>query len=130
MTVGRATEYVWGTATNQNLTAYVNRWYFSDTSYQGCVFLFSSLEPNSYSFISCIIIDLAWNAEKGGGVLMSIILPNLNHSFICPVPDSGFRIPDSGFRIPDSGFLLFHTPFLIPSLNYVTFTRKTKKAKN
>ena len=27
-----------GTATNQNLTAYGNRWYFSDTSYQGCVF--------------------------------------------------------------------------------------------
>ena len=52
----------------------------------------------------CIIIHLARNAEKGGGVLMSIILPNLNHSF---VPDSGsgsgFRIPvpfqDSGFRI-------------------------------
>ena len=24
--------------------------------------------------------------EKGGGVLMSIILPNLNHTFIGPVP--------------------------------------------
>ena len=39
---------------------------------------------------------------------MSIIPPNLNHSFICPVPvpfpDSGFPIPDSGFRFPDSGF--------------------------
>ena len=45
----------------------------------------------------CIIIHLARNAEKGGGVLMSIILPNLNHSF---VPDSG---SGSGFRIPDSG---------------------------
>ena len=44
----------------------------------------------------CIIIHLARNAEKGGGVLMSIILPNLNHSF---VPDSGSV---SGFRI--SGF--------------------------
>ena len=64
----------------------------------------------------CIIIHLARDAEKGGGVLMSIILPNLNHSF---VPDSGFRIPDSGsgsgsgfrirFRIPD--FRIFHTPF-------------------
>ena len=50
----------------------------------------------------CIIIHLARNAEKGGGVLMSIILPNLNHSF---VPDSGsgsrFRIP---VPFPDSGF--------------------------
>ena len=32
---------------------------------------------------------------------MSIILPNLNHSFICPVP---VLIPDSGFRILDSEF--------------------------
>ena len=43
----------------------------------------------------CIIIHLARNAEKGGGVLMSIIFPNLNHSFVpvpvpVPVPDSGF----------------------------------------
>ena len=40
----------------------------------------------------CIIIHLARNAEKGGGVLMSIILPNLNHSFVpvpVPFPDSG-----------------------------------------
>ena len=46
-----------------------------------------------------IIIHLARNVEKGGGVLMRITLPNLKHSFICPVPvlDSGFRIPDSGF---------------------------------
>ena len=54
----------------------------------------------------CIIIHLARNAEKGGGVLMSIILPNLNHSFVpvpvpVPVPDSGFRIP---VPFPDSGF--------------------------
>ena len=49
----------------------------------------------------CIIIHLARNAEKGGGVLMSIILPNLNHSF---VPDSGSGSGSgSGFRIPDSG---------------------------
>ena len=62
-----------------------------------------SIEPNSYSFLSCFIIHLARNAEKGE--LMSIILPNLNHSFICPVPVS---VPDSGFRIPDSvsGFLI------------------------
>ena len=41
---------------------------------------------------------------------MSIILPNLNHSFVpvpvpVPFPDSGSV---SGFRIPD--FLVFHTP--------------------
>ena len=41
---------------------------------------------------------------------MSIILPNLNHSFVpvpvpVPVPDSGFRFR---FRILD--FLVFHTP--------------------
>ena len=42
----------------------------------------------------CIIIYLARNAEKGG-VLMSIILPNLNHSFVpVPVP---VPFPDSGF---------------------------------
>ena len=41
-----------------------------------------------------IIIHLARNAEKGGGVLMSIIFRNFNHSFICP----------------NSGFRLFHTP--------------------
>ena len=58
----------------------------------------------------CIIIHLARNAEKGGGVLMSIILPNLNHSFVpvpvpVPFPDSGFRFR---FRILD--FPVFHTP--------------------
>ena len=43
-----------------------------------------------------IVIHPARNAEKGGGVLMSIILPNLKHSFISliPVPDPD---PDSGF---------------------------------
>ena len=46
-----------------------------------------------------IIIHLARNAEKGGGVLMSIILPSLKHSFISPIPVS----------VPDSGFLIFHT---------------------
>ena len=52
----------------------------------------------------CIIIHLARNAEKGGGVLMSIILPNLNHSFV-PVP------------FPDSGFPGFPYALLIPSLH-------------
>ena len=44
-----------------------------------------------------IIVHLARNVEKLGGALMSIILPNLKHLFICPVP------------VPD--FLVFHTPF-------------------
>ena len=48
----------------------------------------------------CIIIHLARNAEKGGGVLMSIILPNLNHSFV-PVP-----VP-----VPFPDFRVFHTPY-------------------
>ena len=57
----------------------------------------------------CIIIHLARNAEKGGGVLMSIILPNLNHSFV-PDSGSGFRIP---VPFPDSGFPGFpYAPFL------------------
>ena len=33
-----------------------------------------------------IVIHLARNVDKGGGVLMSIIPPNLNHSFISPFP--------------------------------------------
>ena len=45
-----------------------------------------------------IVIHLARSADKGGGVLMSIILPNLNHSFISPVP------------VPDPDFRIFHTP--------------------
>ena len=57
---------------------------------------------------------------------MSIILPNLNHSFVpVPFPDSGFRIPDSGFRIPD--FLVFHTPNINPTsackLSLITFSK-------
>ena len=71
---------------------------------------------------------------------MSIILPNLNHSFICqvpvpfpnsrfPIPDSGFRFPDSGFsiriRIPDSRFrfpdsLFFHTPQQFNNINFIS----------
>ena len=52
----------------------------------------------------CIIIHLARNAEKGGGVLKSIIVPK--HSFIfqvpvpVPVPDPDpVPVPDSGFRV-------------------------------
>ena len=67
-----------------------------------------------------IIIHLAMNVEKGGGVLMRITLPNLKHSFICPVPvpvpvpvpdpvsvPVPDPYPDSGFRIPDSRFPCF-----------------------
>ena len=60
---------------------------------------------------------------------MSIIFRNLNGSFICLVPDTGFRIPDpfldSGSRIPDPGFQLFHTPLhaslLRRSINFIGF---------
>ena len=50
---------------------------------------------------------------------MSIIFRNLNRSFICLVPDTGFRIPDSGFRIPfwipDPGSI---SGFRIPAFPY------------
>ena len=49
-----------------------------------------------------IIILLARNAEKGGGVLMPIILPNLKHSFICLI-----LFP---FPFPVLDFQIFHTP--------------------
>ena len=56
-----------------------------------------------------IIIHLARNAEKGGGVLMPATLPNLNHSFIFPVPFPDpipvpVPVPDP---VPD--FRVFHT---------------------
>ena len=43
---------------------------------------------------------------------MLIILPNLKHSFISPVPDSGFRIP---VPVPDPDFRVFHTPLVTPT---------------
>ena len=64
-----------------------------------------------------IVIHLARNAEKGGGGLMWIILPNLKHSFISPilvpVPDQDSR---SRFQIPD--FRIFHTPITIILIIY------------
>ena len=57
-----------------------------------------------------IIIHLARNAEKGGGILMSVTLPNLNHSFIFPVPvpfPDPVLVPDPD-PVPD--FRVFHTP--------------------
>ena len=56
--------------------------------------------PNSQR----IVIHFARNAAKGGGVLMSIILPNLNHSFISPFP---VPVP---VPVPDPDFQVFHTP--------------------
>ena len=61
-----------------------------------------------------IIIHLARNAEKGGGVLKSVTLPNLKHSFIFSVPGPGpfpvpVPVPDPD-PVPD--FLVFHTPVL------------------
>ena len=58
-----------------------------------------------------IIIHLARNAEKGGGVLMSITVPKLKHSFIFQVP------------VPD--FLVFHTPCVTRS-----FSGKKDKDQN
>ena len=84
----------------------------------------------------CIIIHLARNAEKGGGVLMSIILPNLNHSF---VPDSGSGSGSgSGFRIPDSGsvsgFRIFwfsiRPVIALPPSNRNSQPRQNKSAKS
>ena len=70
-----------------------------------------------------IIIHPAMNVEKGGGVLMRITLPNLKHSFICPVPvpvpvpvPIPIPVPDSGFRISD--FHVFHTPRAITMPRY------------
>ena len=53
-----------------------------------------------------MIIHLTRNAERGGGVLMSVTLPNLKYSFIFPVP-----IPNP-VPFPDPDFLVFHTPEL------------------
>ena len=39
---------------------------------------------------------------------MSIILPNLNHSFISPVP----------FPVPDPDFGVFHTPIMAVVFNF------------
>ena len=49
-----------------------------------------------------VIIHLARNAEKGGGVLMSIIFRNLNHLFIYLILAFPYtRIPDFSYaRIP------------------------------
>ena len=55
-----------------------------------------------------IIILLARNAEKGGGVLMPIILPNLKHSFICLILFP-FLFPFP-FPFPVLDFQIFHTP--------------------
>ena len=81
---------------------------------------FCIIRAPSQTQSQCIIIHLARNADKGGGVLMSIILPNLNHLFISLVPvldsGSGFRFR---FRFWISGFSirpihkLWHTPHIL-----------------
>ena len=108
LTAGGVTEYI-GTTTNQNRTAFVNSHYFSD-SYQGCIHSLLLSLYRRYSFLWCNIIHLTRNVEKGGGVLMSIILPNLNHSFICLVP---IRVLDSEFGI--SSFSIMPYKFNFPS---------------
>ena len=62
--------------------------------------MFCIIRAPSQTQFQRIVIHLARNADKGGGVLMSIILPNLNHSFISPVP-----VP-----VPDPDFRIFFTP--------------------
>ena len=69
------------------------------------LWLLSLIEKNDVFFVLVtfldralrIIIHLARNAEKGGGVLMSMTVPKLKHSFIFPVP---VPVPD-----PDPVFL-------------------------
>ena len=76
------------------------------------LWLLSLIEKNDVFFVLVtfldralrIIIHLARNAEKGGGVLMSITVPKLKHSFIFQVP---VPVPDPD---PDPVFLVFHTP--------------------
>ena len=59
--------------------------------------MFCIIRAPSQTQFQRIVIHLARNADKGGGVLMSIILPNLNHSFISPVPVLvPVPVPDSG----------------------------------
>ena len=59
-----------------------------------------------------IIIHLARNAEKGGGVLMSITVPKLKHSFIFQVPvPVPVPVPDPD-PDPVPVFRVFHTPLM------------------
>ena len=53
-----------------------------------------------------IIIHLARNVETGGGVLMRITLPNLKHSFICPVPDPDPDLDPVPVPVPDFPYAL------------------------
>ena len=72
-----------------------------------------------------IIIHLARNAEKGGGVLMAVTLSNLNHSFIFPVPDP-VPVP-----VPIPDFRVFHTPrYLREYQNYYRYHVFHKDAKH
>ena len=76
--------------------------------------MFCIIRASSQTQSLRMIIYLARNTEKGGGVLMSIILPNLKHLFICPIPiPVPFPVVDSG-----SGFHGFHTPFSKNRLEY------------
>ena len=76
------------------------------------LWLLSLIEKNDVFFVLVtfldralrIIIHLARNAEKGGGVLMSITVPKLKHSFIFQVP---VPVP---VPVPDPVFQVFHTP--------------------
>ena len=76
-----------GTTTNQNLTAFVNCHYFSN-SYQGCIIhslLLSLTLYRKYSFLSCIIIHLYEECREERRSI-DVNLTSQLESFICPFP--------------------------------------------
>ena len=113
-----------GTATNQNLTVFLNRCYFSD-SYQGCFFhslLYSLIVTHFFRVSSCILRGMqrkeqeywcqsylpTWSIPLFVRFRFPFQIPG--SPFLIPLSwfpifysdsDSGFRVPVSGFRIPD-----------------------------
>ena len=98
-----------GIATNQNLTALVNRCYFVIVISAVFFIPFSRAQWLLISFVyhhpSC---EECWEeSTETTEVNQTSKLESFMYFFVrfrIPFPDSGFRIPDSGFR------LIFHTP--------------------